>query len=58
LQIEIKNLHEQIPPSSLQEQTSQLQLENNMLRSKLEELGVFVENGAPLAGHETDVGYL
>ena len=39
----------------MKDEAEKIKSENRLLRSKLEELGVQVENGAPLAGHETDV---
>ena len=56
-QIQIRNLYEKIPPKPIKEECDKLKQENDYLRSKLEELGVHIENGAPLAGAETDVSY-
>ena len=56
-QIQIRNLYEKIPPKPIKEECDKLKQENDLLRSKLEELGVHIENGAPLAGAETDVSY-
>lgn len=56
-QIEIRNLYEMIPPKPIKEECDQLKQENGFLRSKLEDLGVHIENGAPLAGPEIDVSY-
>ncbi|XP_067936762.1 cytospin-A-like [Watersipora subatra] len=52
--IEIRNLCEKIPSQAAIEESEKIKIENMQLRSKLAELGVQMENGAPLAGHDTD----
>lgn len=48
-------MYEKIPPRPLKEEADRLRLENTLLRAKLDEMGVQLDNWAPLAGQENDV---